>query len=101
MSASGQSFATAWDAVGRTPEEVAHLKARAELMIALKDHIKKQGWTQAAAATHLGVTQPRISDLMRGKFNEFGLDHLVTMLARAGMAVDIRIKTRATGKQAA
>ncbi len=61
-------------------------------MIALADHIKARGWTRAEAAKHLGVTQPRISDLMRGKFNLFGLDHLATMLARAGRQVEIRVK---------
>ena len=101
MSKSEQAYATAWDAVGRTPQEVAHLRARAELMIALEAHIKKQGWTQAEAARQLGVTQPRISELMRGKFNLFGLDHLVTMLGRAGMAVDIRIRKSAAKKRAA
>ena len=91
MTDSQQSFETAWDALGLPPEEVAHLRARAELMMTLKRHIKKQGWTQTEAARRLGVTQPRISELARGKFNRFGLDHLVTMLARAGIAVDIRV----------
>jgi predicted XRE-type DNA-binding protein len=101
VKADSKGFDTAWDALGRSSEDVAHLKARAELMIALTDHIAKQGWTQSEAAVHLGVTQPRISDLTRGKFSEFGLDHLVTMLARAGMTVDIRVRRRATGKRAA
>jgi predicted XRE-type DNA-binding protein len=101
MTATGKTFATAWDAIADTPEEAAVLKARADLMIALADHIKAQGWTQAEAAKHLGVTQPRISDLMRGKFNLFGLDHLATMLARAGRQVEIRVKKAAPRKQAA
>ena len=100
MSADPKSFDTAWDALGRPSEDVAHLKARAELMIALTDHIAKQGWTQAEAAVRLGVTQPRISDLMRGKFSAFGLDHLVTMLARGGMSVDIRVRKRAARRAA-
>ncbi len=70
-------------------------------MITLADHIKAQGWTQAEAAKHLGVTQPRISDLMRGKFNLFGLDHLAIMLARAGRQVEIRVKKVARRKKAA
>ena len=87
-----KSFATAWDAMGFPPEEVAHLRARAELMIALKRHIKKQGWTQAEAAKRLGVTQPRISELARGKFDRFSLDHLVKMLARAGVNIAMRMR---------
>jgi predicted XRE-type DNA-binding protein len=101
MNVDAKGFDTAWDALGRPPEDVAHLKARAELMIALTDHIAKQGWTQSEAAAHLGVTQPRISDLTRGKFSEFGLDHLVTMLTRAGMTVDIRVRKRVARKRAA
>jgi predicted XRE-type DNA-binding protein len=100
MNADAKGFDTAWDALGRPSEDIAHLRARAELMIALTDHIAKQGWTQSEAAARLGVTQPRISDLTRGKFNAFGLDHLVTMLTRAGMTVDIRVRKRA-GKRAA
>ncbi len=101
MTSTGKTFATAWDAVADTPEEAAVLKARADLMIALTDHIKAQGWTQAEAAKRLGVTQPRISDLVRGKFNLFGLDHLATMLARAGRQVEIRVKKAAPPKLAA
>jgi len=101
MTASGKTFATAWDAISDSPEEAAVLKARADLMIALADHIKAQGWTQAEAAKRLGVTQPRISDLVRGKFNLFGLDHLAMMLARAGRQVEIRVKKAAPRKQAA
>jgi len=101
LAATGKTFATGWDAVAETPTEAVILKARADLMIALTDHIKAQGWTQAEAAKHLGVTQPRISDLMRGKYNLFGLDHLATMLARAGREVDIRVKKAKAKKQAA
>ncbi len=101
MTATGKTFATAWDAITDTPEEAAVLRARADLMIALADHIKAQGWTQAEAAKHLGVTQPRISDLMRGKINLFGLDHLAIMLARAGRQVEIRVKKVAPRKKAA
>ena len=97
----GERFETAWEALGRTPEEVAHLRARAELMIALTKHIKAQGWTQVEAAERLGVTQPRISELMRGKFNAFGLDLLVTMLARAGRSVEVRVKKTSPRRQAA
>ena len=101
MTVTGKTFATAWDAVAATPEEAVILKARADLMIALTDHIKAQGWTQAEAAKHLGVTQPRISDLVRGKYNLFGLDHLATMLARAGRQIDIRLKKATPHKRAA
>lgn len=101
MTVTGKTFASAWDAIAATPEEAMILKARADLMIVLTDHIKAKGWTQAEAAKHLGVTQPRISDLVRGKFNLFGLDHLATMLARAGRQIDIRVKKETPEKHAA
>jgi len=53
VTATAKTFATAWDAITDTPEEAAVLKARADLMIALADHIKTQGWTQAEAAKRL------------------------------------------------
>ena len=61
-------------------------------MIALRRFIQREGLTQAAAARRLKVTQPRISDLTRGKINRFSLDTLVNMLVGAGLEVEVRIK---------
>jgi predicted XRE-type DNA-binding protein len=63
----------------------ASFSARSELMGKLSELIKHQGWTQKEAAAKLGVTQPRISDLTRGKIELFSLDTLVDMAAVAGM----------------
>jgi len=60
-------------------------------MIALKNHIIRTGNSQADAAKLLGVTQPRVSDLMRGKINLFGLDALVNMAVAAGLQIELRI----------
>jgi predicted XRE-type DNA-binding protein len=57
----------------------------------LKEQIERRNWTQAAAARRFGVTQPRISDLMRGKIELFGLDTLVNMAVAAGLHVEMRI----------
>ena len=62
------------------------MKARSSLMMALTEVIRAQGMTQAQAAELFGVTQPRVSDLMRGRFNLFSLDTLINMAATAGMA---------------
>ncbi len=67
------------------------MKLRAALMMALEAHIKRQGWTQADAARRLGVTQPRVSDLMRGKIALFGLDTLVNMVAEVGLHVELHV----------
>jgi predicted XRE-type DNA-binding protein len=80
----GQRFDSVWDAIENTPAEAENMKLRSALMMTLKDHIDRNGLTQAQAAKLFGVTQPRVSDLMRGKINLFGLDTLVNMLATAG-----------------
>lgn len=67
------------------------MKIRARLMLALREHIAASGLTQGQAARLLGVTQPRISDLMRGRIDLFAIDTLVNMLGAAGLQVDLRI----------
>jgi len=84
-------FASVWDAVEDTPEEAENMKLRSALMIELKKYIAKTGLTQAEAAKRFGVTQPRISDLMRGKINLFALDALVNMAAKAGLHVEMQL----------
>ena len=73
-----------------TPEEAANLTARGLLMIAIEQRIREEGWTQAEAAAHLHVTQPRVSDLLTGKITKFSLDALVNMLAPVGLMFEVR-----------
>jgi predicted XRE-type DNA-binding protein len=84
---SGNVFAD----LGFSPEEVAVLTLRAELMVMLRKLIATREWTQAQAAEELGVTQSRVSDLVRGKYEKFSLDMLVTLAARAGRTVKLRL----------
>jgi predicted XRE-type DNA-binding protein len=77
--------------LGFPPDEVVVLTLRAELMVALRKLISAKGWTQAQAAEQLGVTQSRVSDLVRGKHDKFSLDMLVTLAARAGRTVKLRL----------
>ncbi|CAM3973279.1 helix-turn-helix domain-containing protein [Roseateles saccharophilus] len=88
---SKQRFASVWDAIEDTPEEAENMKLRSALMTALKNHITRSEMSQAEAARVFGVTQPRVSDLMRGKINLFGLDALVNMAAAAGMHIEMRV----------
>jgi predicted XRE-type DNA-binding protein len=92
---SGKRFKSVWDAIEDTPGEAAHMKARSELMMAVIQHIRKNDLTQAEAAKLFGVTQPRVSDLMRGKMDLFSIDTLVQMLAAAGMRVEMKLKKAA------
>jgi len=86
-----QRFKSVWDAIEDTPEEAENMKLRSTLMIALKNHITRSGMSQAQAAKICGVTQPRISDLMRGKINLFGLDALVNIATAAGLQIEMRV----------
>lgn len=86
-----QRFASVWDAIEDTPEQAENMKLRATLMTALKDRISQSGISQAQAAELFGVTQPRVSDLVRGKINLFGLDALVNMATAAGLHVELRV----------
>ena len=87
-------FKSVWDAIEDTPGAAANMKTRSALMIAITGYITQQGWSQAEAATALGVTQPRISDLMRGKVQLFSIDTLVNMLAGAGFRVEMNVTKR-------
>ncbi len=78
--------------LGFSPAESRNLRIRSEMMTALRKFIDKEGLTQADAAQLLKVSQPRISDLTRGKISKFSLDSLVNMLTDAGLEVDFRIK---------
>ena len=88
---SKQRFASVWDAIEDTPAEAENMKLRSALMTALNSHITRVEMSQAQAAKILGVTQPRVSDLMRGKINLFGLDALVNMATAAGLQVEMRV----------
>jgi predicted XRE-type DNA-binding protein len=92
---SKKRFASVWDATEDTPGQAECMKLRSALMMALKDHIARTGLSQAKAAKLLGVTQPRISDLMRGKIELFGLDTLVNMIGAAGLHVEMRVSDAA------
>ena len=84
-------FGSVWEAIEHTPAQAENMRLRSGLMVALEDHITQAGMTQADAARVLGVTQPRVSDLMRGKIDRFGLDTLVNMAAAAGLHVHLTV----------
>ena len=92
---SNEKFTSIWDAIEDSPGEAENMKLRSTLIMAIKSHITETEISQAEAAKLLGVTQPRISDLMRGKINLFGLDALVNMAAAAGLHIEMRISEAA------
>jgi predicted XRE-type DNA-binding protein len=86
-----EAYKSVWDAIEDGPVEAENMKLRSKLIMALKDQIGRQGWTQAEAAVRFGVTQPRISDLLRGKISLFALDALVNMSVAAGLHIEMNI----------
>ena len=90
-----KAYANVWDALEPDAAKRENLKLRSALMSALARHIEREALTQAQAAKLLGVTQPRVSNLMRGKIDLFGLDMLVKMAAAAGLRVTMRVKKAA------
>lgn len=81
--------------LGFDNEESEHLRIRSELMTMLQSVITSRGLTQDHAATLLGVSQPRVSDLVRGRIERFSIDMLVTLLARAGVRVNVLAEAEA------
>ena len=86
-----ESSGNVFEDIGFAPGEAAVLAMRADLMGRLRLVIEERGWTQAQAAAHLGIGQSRVSDLVRGKWDKFSLDMLITLAARAGKRVELAV----------
>ena len=84
-------FASVWDAIEPARGEVVNMKARSEMMIAIRETVAGWGLTQTAAAKRLGLTQPRMNDLLRGRIDKFSLDTLMNLATRAGLAVRVEV----------
>jgi predicted XRE-type DNA-binding protein len=87
-----ERYASVWDAIEDTPGAAENMKVRSALMHELVTYIANTGMTQSQAARQFGVTQPRISDLTRGKVDLFSIDTLVNMLTAAGLQLDLHIR---------
>lgn len=85
-----QTFDDVFDALSDTPAEAANMKARADLVAVLTAQITSWGLPQDAAAARLGITRPRLNDLLRGKLGKFSLDALVNLATAAGLTLEIR-----------
>lgn len=97
---SKRRFDSVWDAIEDTPQEAASMKVRAAILIAIQEYLKEKNMMQADAAALLGVTQPRVSDLMRGKIELFSLDTLVNMVSTTGREIEVRVKNKGQRKVA-
>lgn len=86
-----ETFDDVFDALTDTPAEAANMKARSELLSGIRARVTSWDLTQADAAARLGVTRPRLNDLMRGKLDKFSLDALVNLATAAGFALHIQM----------
>jgi predicted XRE-type DNA-binding protein len=88
-------FESVWDALEDTPTGAENMKLRSSLIIAISQAVSAWGMTQTDTARRLGVTQPRLNDLLRGRLGKFSLDALVALAARAGLTVHLEIQSAA------
>ena len=86
-----ESSGNVFQDLGFDAAEAEVMKLRTEVMIRTTQHLKERGWTQAEAACQLGITQPRLSRLIKGKVEDFSLDMLLTLAARAGLHTELRL----------
>ncbi|HEY3599819.1 MAG TPA: helix-turn-helix transcriptional regulator [Paraburkholderia sp.] len=87
-----ETYVSVWDALADTPAQAANLRTRAELMRQIAAIVQASEWTQADAASHCGVTQPRMNDLLRGRASRFSLDALVNIATALGRRVHIALE---------
>jgi predicted XRE-type DNA-binding protein len=88
----GETFRDIWDMIEPNLNEAMNLRLRSQLMVALKRKVKEWGLTQKEAAARLGITQPRLNLLLKGRFNEFSLDALIALLEPAGLQLEFNVK---------
>ncbi len=86
-----ETYDSVFDAICDTAAEAANMRARAELMLSIRERVREWGIPQEAAAQRLGLTRPRLNDLMRGKIDKFSLDALVNIATAAGYTLHIEL----------
>ena len=90
-----QSFDDVFDALSASPAEAANLKVRADLLAHVIERVKSWNLPEGEAAARLGITRPRLNDLMQGKLHKFSLDALVNLASAAGLVLEIRVSAAA------
>lgn len=94
------SFSSIWDAIEDTPEEALNMRLRSQLMMRVSRRIRAWEISQKEAAKRLGLTQPRLNDLLKGKIDKFSLDALVNLTTSADMHVELSIYDEQTEQEA-
>lgn len=86
-----QTFASVWDAVEETAAEAANMRARSELLTAMRTKIENWNVSRTEAARRLGLAQPGLNDLMRGRIDKFSVDALINLASSAGLVMRLEI----------
>jgi predicted XRE-type DNA-binding protein len=89
------TFDSVFDAITTNPHEAQKLKMRAELMSMLIKEIESWGIIQEEAASRLGIMQPRLNRLLKGRMGDFSLDSLIDLTLKAGLNVTLDIRRAA------
>ena len=95
-----QKFDNVWDAIEQTAEDAHNMTMRSELMTSIERMVASWKLSQGEAAKRLGITRPRLNDLLRGKISKFSLDTLATLATRAGLVVRMSVR-KGTGRKVA
>ena len=88
---SGETFDNVFEALAETPVEAANMTVRADLLVAIRERVRSWEVSQEKAAERLGLTRPRLNDLMRGKLDKFSLDALVNIACAAGFVAHVQL----------
>ena len=95
-----QKFSTVWSAIEPNAAEALNLAMRSEFMTSIERAVASWKLPQAQAATRLGITRPRLNDLLRGKISKFSLDALAALATKAGLKVQLSVKKAPTREAA-
>lgn len=90
-----QAFDNVWDVLEDSPSAAANMTARSDLLIALQESVASWALIQSEAAKRLGISQPRLNDLLKGRINKFSLDALMNLAAAAGLTVKLQVERAA------
>jgi len=84
-----ETYDSVFDALAETEAEAANMTARSDLLLAIREQVRSWDLPQEQAARRLGLTRPRLNDLLRGKLDKFSLDALVNIATAAGFRLQI------------
>jgi len=95
MATKPKVYDSVWQALAKDEAEAETMRLRADLLIALRDRVAVWKLTQAEAAKRLGISQPRLNNMLRGQIESFSLDMLTKLACRAGLKVEMKLKKAA------